>query len=284
MPHRIIVCGIYRSGTSLLTKLSCEWGAYAGKDQDLFQDNFGYLEHFALQKLNDNLLNENSYVPTPVDVLLEKTKDSTLSQCANQILKDMDEEVATTQAPAWVWKDPRLPLTIPFWADFWKDAIYIIPIRHPLETILSSAEMEGLSSDQVPLSAGLLYWQFCMLNILNFTQSNSRKLFIAYDQLLKDPQTECTRLCAFLDEQCGVDIKDQSIRIQSMTSQIESKKYHHQASDPLANVEASTVEQRALYNFLRVKTMYPNETFKAKDFALPPNWMEALAGELGEMK
>ena len=284
MTHRIIVCGIFRSGTSLLTKLSSEWGAYAGKTQDLFQDKFGYLEHFALQKLNDDLLDKDSYLPTPVDVLLEKAKDPTLSQWANQILAAMDEEATMAQAPAWVWKDPRLPLTIPFWADFWKDAIYIIPIRHPIETILSGAEMEGLSSDQVPLSAGLIYWQFCMLNILNFSQNNPRKIFIAFDQLLKDPQAESAHLCTFLDEQCGIDTKDKNSRIQSMISQIETQKYHHQVPTPLANVEVSTTEQRALYNFLRLKAIYPNEAFNANDFALPSNWMEALTGELGEMK
>ena len=39
MPERIIVSGIYRSGTSLTTKLVREWGAYAGKSEDLFEDD-----------------------------------------------------------------------------------------------------------------------------------------------------------------------------------------------------------------------------------------------------
>ena len=64
MPERIIVSGIYRSGTSLTAELIHRWGAYVGREDDIFQDEYGYLEHLALQKLNDDLLNDNSRVPT----------------------------------------------------------------------------------------------------------------------------------------------------------------------------------------------------------------------------
>ncbi len=276
MPHRIIICGIFRSGTSLLTKLTREWGAYAGRAEDLFQDEYGYLEHLALQKINDDLLGKNSRVPTPVGLLLEKAKDSTLQQRAQQILAEMDAEAQANHAGAWTWKDPRIPMALPFWTDLWQDAIYIIPVRHPVETILSAAKMEGMEADQVPLSAGFAYWQFCMLNVLNFTQSNPRKIFIAYDQLIQNPQYECERLCTFLDEQCGMDKSSMSTRVQAMTSQISASQRHYQSPTSLADLETASAEQRALYNFLRVKTTYPNETFNPNDFALHPSWMEYL--------
>jgi hypothetical protein len=276
MPHRIIICGIYRSGTSLITKLTREWGAYAGKAEDLFQDEYGYLEHLALQKLNDDLLGDNSRVPTPVEILLEKSKDPTLIKRAQQILTEMDAEALSNNANTWAWKDPRLPLAIPFWADLWQDAIYIIPVRHPVETILSAAKMEGIEADQVPLSAGFAFWQFSMLNVINFTQSNPRKIFIAYDQLLENPQLECERLCTFLDEQCGMDRTTSAGRVQAMSSQISSAQRHYQSPASLADLETASPEQRALYNFLRVKTMYPNETFNPNDFAMHAGWLEYL--------
>ena len=169
MPNRIIVSGIYRSGTSLNAELIHQWGAYAGREDDIFKDQYGYMEHLALQKLNDELLNNNSRVPTPVDQLLEKTQDATLRERALQILDAMDKEAEQNQTIAWVWKDPRLPLVLPFWSNIWGDVIYVIPVRHPVETILSAASMEGLSPEETPLSAGFVYWQFCMLNVLAFT-------------------------------------------------------------------------------------------------------------------
>jgi hypothetical protein len=192
-----------------------------------------------------------------------------------QILAEMDKEAEEHNSIAWVWKDPRLPLVMPFWSDIWGDAIYVIPVRHPVETILSGAKMEGLDPEQVPLSAGFAYWQFCMLNLLQFTQNSTRKIFISYDQLIQHPERECARLCQFLDEQCGVG-DDPSTRIQHMTAQVTASGRHFAHPQALAEVETSTREQRALFDFLRVKTMYPNESYNPNDFALYPGWHEYL--------
>jgi hypothetical protein len=145
-----------------------------------------------------------------------------------------------------------------------------------VETILSASKMEGLEPDQVPLSAGFVYWQFCMLNILNFTEKSHRKLFVAYDQLLKDPQKECTRLCDFLDLHCEVSSENKIQRVAMMSEQITAKQHHFQYPRALAEVKVTTREQRALFNFLRLKTMYPDEVFNHDDFAIYPGWMEYL--------
>jgi hypothetical protein len=276
MPNRIIVSGIYRSGTSLTTELIHRWGAYAGRKDDIFEDEYGYLEHFALQKLNDELLNNNSRVPTPADQLVEKAQDPILKERALQILDAMDSEAKEDQAIAWVWKDPRLPLVLPFWSNIWGDVIYVIPVRHPVETILSAAKMEGFEPEEVPLSAGFAYWQFCMLNVLIFTESSRRKLFIAYDQLIRNPQQECARLCHFLDTQCEVLSENANQRIKEMSAQITAQQHHFQHPGALSEVETTTREQRALFNFLRVKTTYPDEVFNKDDFAIYPGWMEYL--------
>jgi len=276
MPKRIIVAGIYRSGTSLTSELIHRWGAYAGREEDIFKDEYGYMEHLALQKLNDELLNNNSRVPTPADQLMDKAQDPVLKEKALQILAAMDAEAEENQAVAWVWKDPRLPLVLPFWSSIWGDVIYVITVRHPVETIISAANMEGLEPDQVPLSAGFAYWQFCMLNVLTFTQDSRRKLFIAYDQLLQNPQQDCARLCHFLDTECEISSEDAVQRINSLSAQISVKKHHFQHPQALAEVGTTTREQRALFNFLRVKTMYPDEVFNNDDFAIYPGWREYL--------
>jgi hypothetical protein len=276
MLNRIIVSGIYRSGTSLVTELVHRWGAYAGREDDIFKDEFGYMEHFALQKFNDELLNNNSRVPTPAEQLMEKAQDLTLKERALQILDAMDREATENQATAWVWKDPRLPLVLPFWSEIWGDVIYVIPVRHPVETILSAASMDGLDPDQVPLSAGFVYWQFCMLNVLTFTEKSQHKFFIAYDQLIQQPQSGCTRLCDFLDRECKKPHEDVDQRISKMAAQITATQHHFQHPKSLSDLEVTTREQRALFNFLRVKTIYPNENFCSDDFRMYPGWMEYL--------
>ena len=276
MKNRIIIAGIYRSGTSLTAELVHSWGAYAGHQDDIFKDEYGYMEHFALQKLNDDLLNNNSRVPTPVNQLIDKAMDPTFKDRALKILDAMDSEAEEDNAPAWVWKDPRLPLVLPFWSNIWGDVIYVIPVRHPVETILSAAEMEGLDPDQVPLSAGFAYWQFCMLNLLVFTEKSRRKFFLAYDQLVSNPKDECEHLCQFLDKECNIDPGNVNQRINDMTANIVEEQHHFQYTKSLAEVETTTKEQRALFNFLRVKTIYPHESCNYDDFSIYPGWMEYL--------
>ena len=69
MDNRIIVLGVLRSGTSLCTALIHRWGAYVGHEDELFSDQYGSMEHLALQKLNDELLDDEDLVP-PADGLL----------------------------------------------------------------------------------------------------------------------------------------------------------------------------------------------------------------------
>lgn len=276
MPSRIIVLGIYRSGTSLNTALVHRWGAYIGEQDELFSDRYGYIEHLALQKLNDDLLNNNVRVPPPADALVERSRDPIFKERALEIIHRMDKETKKNQAVAWVWKDPRLPLVLPFWANIWEDVIYVIPVRHPAETILSGAEMEGVPADNLPFSAGFAYWQYSLLNVLLFTQTSRRKIFMAYDQLIGNPLPECTRLCLFLDQQCERQTTSASQRIEAMVAQIDPRQHHHRNLKSLSEIEQTTREQRALYNFLRVKTMYPDEVFNKDDFALYPGWREYL--------
>jgi hypothetical protein len=280
--HRIIVLGPLRSGTSLTAELVRLWGAYAGREDELWRSNpddrrgYGYMEYIPLQELNDELLDNNDRVPPPVEWMAEKASDPKYKSQAVHLLQAMDERALAGGAPAWVWKDARLPLTLPFWVNFWYDPIYVVTVRHPAETILSAARTEGVEEENLPFSAGLIYWQYCMLNILAFTRSSRRKFFIAYDQLTGDPRRECTRLAHFLDGQCGTFLADAQRRIETMMPQVSEGQRHFSREESLAEIGQASREQRALYDFLRVKTLYPDEAFHADDFALYPGWREYL--------
>jgi hypothetical protein len=282
LAHRIIVLGPLRSGTSLTAELVHLWGAHAGRKDELWQSDpndqrgYGYMEYIPLQQLNDDLLNGNDRVPPPIELMAEKASNPKYKDQALHLLHVMDEKAAKNGASAWVWKDARLPLTLPFWMNFWGDAVFIITVRHPAETILSAAKTEGFEEENLPFSAGLIYWQYCMLNILSFAQSSRRKIFISYDQLTSNPRQECTRLSRFLDEQCERPQEDAQQRLETMLSQISENQRHYRYEKSLAEMGSATREQRALYDFLRVKTLYPDEAFNKDDFSLYPGWREYL--------
>ena len=281
-PKRIIVLGIMRSGTSLTAELVHLWGAYAGAKEELWKwdpsdpRGYGYMEYIPLQNMNDDLLDHNEAVPPSLEHLEEKASNPIYRDKALELIHEMDERASASGAIAWVWEDARTVLTLPFWTKILKDPIYVITVRHPIETTLSAARTEEMDEESIPFSAGLIYWQYCMLTMLNYTQDNPRKTFIVYDQLLDKPTQECTRLGNFLDEHCGLSEQGSQKRIETMLPQISTKERHYHSQKSLAEMEQATREQRMLYNFLRVKTLYPHEPFNKNDFALYPGWKEYL--------
>ncbi len=65
-------------------------------------------------------------------------------------------------------------------------------------------------------------------------------------------------------------------RIDAMFPHVAGNQRHHHYGRALAEMGQATREQRALYNFLRVKIMYPDEAYQQDDFALYPGWKEYL--------
>lgn len=281
-PNRIIVLGVMRSGTSLTADLIRLWGAYAGNKNLLWESDvndprgYGYMEYKPLQDLNNELLDNNDRVPPLVESFEEKLSSRNYRRQAKNLLQTMDNMTKKGKADEWVWKDARLPLTLPFWSAHWGDVIYVITIRHPAEIALSLAQAAEIDKENLPYSAGFLYWQYCMLQIISFTQHSRRKIFIGYDQLLDNPLQECTRLSNFLDNNCEKSSYDSQKRIDAMLPRVAKNQQHQHYKRSLAEMPQATREQRALYNFLRVKMLYPDETFNMDDFSLYPGWREYL--------
>lgn len=281
-PKRIIVLGVMRSGTSLTAELIRLWGAYAGTPDHLWESNvndprgYGYMEYIPLQTLNNALLDNNDRVPPPAEVLEQKISDRSYREQGERLLQSMDEMAQRNKAEEWVWKDARLPLTLPFWNHLWGDVIYVITIRHPAEIALSLAQAAEIDKDNLPYSAGFTYWQYCMLQVLSFTQNSRRKIFIAYDQLINHPLQECTRLASFLEENCEKADEDSDKRIAAMLPRVAKNQQHQHYEISLVDMPQATREQRALFDFLRVKIQYPDESFNIDDFALYAGWREYL--------
>lgn len=276
----IIVLGMPRGGTSLLADMVRRWGAEAGPEHDLLQaDQWnpqGYWEYVPLKRLNDELLasvGANERVPPSNPALLEdKATDPYFEQKALALIAQM-----RASGNIWFWKDPRLAILLPFWKKLWQDVVYIVSVRHPLETIQSQQKMASaiLPSDHVPISAGLLYWQYFMLTLLQNIESSPRKLFIAYDQLIQHPTAECERLCAFLDQQCGITA-DPEHRIEAMNQAVNGTLRHYQTSAALLEAPTATQEQKDLYRLLRRKIENPAEPLHPADFPLYAGWHDYL--------
>lgn len=278
--HGIIVLGVARSGTSVITDVIRRWGAYAGPESDLTAaDQWnprGYWEYEPLKAFNNELLasvGANRNVPPQTsDRLREQASNPEYRGRAVEMIGRMARQ---SEDRPWVWKDPRLPVLLPFWTQIWSDVTYIATVRNPIDMALSQGRMAGvnLPVDSFPFSASLLVWQRYMLDLLEYTELSKRKLFVEYEQLLREPQATCERLALFLERMYGVTSDGATVR--TMAAAIASD-FAHPSNASIADIRQATREQRALYSFAKAKVLAPDEPFVTSDFALYPGWHEYL--------
>lgn len=142
-PHLVLVLGVHRSGTSLmtagLTALGCDMGRFANRGNH--ENPMGFFEHPAARKLNDRLMAARGTSWT--NWAYDATTDG-LDALADW--QDQAEETlrSSFQGPGpFVLKDPRISTLLPFWEATlarmgWRVS-RVLMLRDPLEVADSQA-------------------------------------------------------------------------------------------------------------------------------------------------
>lgn len=181
-PHQIIVLGMHRSGTSCVTNLIKNMGAYFGEEGISTGANIenpkGFWERRDMRKLTDKLLFSVSsdwhkvanfdLKSIPEDIKTEVIQDF------NHILADLN------QKPIWVLKEPRLSLLIPIFLPLLENPIVVCTYRNPLEVALSLKKRNGFS-----LVFGLALWEFYTVKMILNTKGLNR-IFVSYNEVMKN--------------------------------------------------------------------------------------------------
>jgi hypothetical protein len=192
----VVVLGMHRSGTSLVTRLVNLLGLAVCREQDLLVGHKanarGHWESRSLLDLNDRLLDELGgawFCPPPVGPeqlsrLLDRHGSEALAMLRH----------AHPQRP-WVWKDPRTCLLLPFWSAILpRRTAYVLVVRHPLEVSDSLVRRDGFAP-----SLSLALWE--RYNRQAMLGAAGRPMMVCtYDEVLNDPVDWCERLVAFLRE------------------------------------------------------------------------------------
>jgi hypothetical protein len=273
MDKPIIILSMHRSGTSLLAEIVHRWGAYGGDQQAMMpsdeENRRGYWEYLPLVQFNEALLASEDakwFVPPyDMDVFRRKADDLRYRNTARALMNRMSQ-----RGFVWYWKDPRLGILLPFWEELWKNAIYIVPVRHPVDIAFSIKKRNGF-----PISASLLIWQYYMTSILRHAGGSKKALFLEYDRFMNEPDDQCKKVCAFLDQQYGLN-GDATARIGHMTGAVDPSLRHHLSRESFSDYPLATPEQAALYAFLERTTLHPGLAFHPTDFPLYRGWREFL--------
>lgn len=276
----IIILGVDRSGTSLVASMTAHWGAYAGEDEVLGQGDQGnpqgYWEYGDLKPFVDELLASEKisvWHPTFRMLVKERAQESYYREKAESLVAGMEKK-----GRPWFWKEPDLSLALPFWKQFWKDPVYVVTVRNPYDSAVSWKKFvlpEELHDRYSLIAANLLRWQFYLLAILADVDSSKDKIFIQYEDLLRDPQGQAVKLDTFLSQRCGVEPGDEG-RVDRMAALINPDLWRNKSSRPLARVPQATKEQKSFYELLKRKVNNPDEPVVAARYPMYAGYWEYL--------
>jgi predicted O-methyltransferase YrrM len=159
----LLITGMHRSGTSLVSHLLQSAGVHVG--DNLIAANVanprGYFEDVDFYEFHEQLLHARgeSYLHADADLVFQPSEAE--SERARQLI------AARSSRRLWGWKDPRTSLFLDFWRELLPQARYLFVYRHPLDVLLSLLR-RGEFDEHPNLLAGLQAWQTYNTKIANF--------------------------------------------------------------------------------------------------------------------
>ena len=190
----IVVLGMHRSGTSVITRGLQVMGVVLG-DRMMpaaeGNNDKGFWEDIDLNALNIEMLNAigsdwyHVTAITSVDIDLLRKQGYYLR--AAELLR---QKIGS--ASVFGLKDPRIAKLLPFWKEVFNhcqlDVSYILAVRNPLSVAKSLAERDGIEAEQ----SYLLWLGHVVISLLH--SSDDERIVVDYDRLMQSPSHELNRI------------------------------------------------------------------------------------------
>jgi LPS sulfotransferase NodH len=198
----IVVLGMHRSGTSLLTRGLQALGVFLGDDFLATRpDNpTGYWEDKRIVELNEKLLSLLGLNWESISLIDESCWQR------DDVQALIGDAVAYLQSnflshPLWGFKDPRTVRLLPFWKEVFQragvDDRYVLAIRHPLGVANSLARRQCTEP-------GISHLLSLVYLVPFLRQISSRPVVVTdYDLLMEDPSGQLQRIARGLDLPIG---------------------------------------------------------------------------------
>lgn len=185
MAKGIIVLGMHRSGTSLVTRMLNLSGFEIGPDSIIMKPDpvfnpKGYWERTDIVEINDRVLYSIGCSWWKVS----KLDINRVSQYERQIYREKLNEIINSfpDDKPFIIKDPRMILTHPLWHDIFTDVHFVFVHREPVEIAMSLH-----SRNKTPMFFGLILWEYYMLKYSHFLANKDYSL-INYGCLITNPE------------------------------------------------------------------------------------------------
>ncbi len=195
----IVVLGMHRSGTSVITRALEVMGVQLGnrllppmKDVNAK----GFWEDIDVNALNIEMFNAlqltwHHLVPIQVqdvDILRKKGFVTRAVELLRQKIENF---------PVFGFKDPSVAKLLPFWQEIFShcqcEVNFVVAIRHPLSVVKSLAKRDGFDDEK-----NFSLWFGYVITSLLCTTTGNKSIFVDYDRLMQSPESELNRIAQYL--------------------------------------------------------------------------------------
>lgn len=269
----VVVLGMHRGGTSAVAGLLHLSGVPLPARRHLLPPNAanpkGFWEITRLVRENEALLRALGGEWSAPRLPEGWTSEPRVRRRARRALRGFD---AVMPRPAWLWKDPRLCLTLPFWRDLGVDvgAAFIV-VRNPLETSRSLGRRDRLSH---PL--GLALWEIYMRSATTVVAGLPAAI-VEYDSLLADPLGWAREARSWIirhEVECGEASPEDTLR-SFVTPQL---RHAEHTTEDLRGDPAVSPEQVDLWEAIRERAGF-HDLLAADGLPSATPWAVALTEE-----
>ena len=255
-PSGLVVLGMHRSGTSVVTGVLHLCGAWAGEDGELTASNIenplGFWERRDIRKTCDDLLHSAGADWWKVARFSpESIPHAVFSEQSRRFQAAVSE---LQEHGLWVVKEPRLCLLLPALHEYLNDAVCVHVFRNPLEVARSLQHRNGFG-----IAAGLALWELYNKRALSASRTMPR-LMIDYGTLMGDPAKAVNRLVAQLGK---LGVTQLAVPEESILKQFIQPRYHRHRVTEEDTEQYLSPDQRALWQQIQrgdVLTENPGET------------------------
>ncbi len=207
MKKLIVILGMHRSGTSLLSRAMTIFGASHGDNllKATKNNKKGHWEDMDIMLLNEEMLQFLGKSWDKATILTDEENAKLLK--AGYAKRAFELMQAKTQdCTLFVLKDPRLSIFLLFWQEIFSainlDVSYVFSLREPINVARSLQKRNQFS---LPFSLHL--WAIYTLSALIFLDKKN-VFFVDYDDFLQNPRSYLYKLSGYLEENINNAEKD----------------------------------------------------------------------------
>lgn len=195
----ILILGMHRSGTSVLTRLVNLLGAELGSSlmaAEKGNNDKGFWEHWDIVTIHEELLAALDHDwDTPVPLPDNWWKSKTVAPFRKRLLAIIKRDFADSEL--WCVKDPRLCLLLPLWNDMLDELgltpLSILASRNPLDVAASLNKRDAIAEEK-----GLFLWLLHTLEAEHASRDHKR-VIVSYESIMQNWQETADILAKALD-------------------------------------------------------------------------------------